>query len=338
MTSSYDIAIVGQGLAGTLMAFELQQAGKKIIVIDQKHQGAATKVAAGLINPITGRRIVKSENIDTLLPIAKATYKALEQDLDISIWQDLNILWSLSSVKEENDWYNRAHQAGLSDYILAQADTQDILPFVKNSPHFGEVTHAAQVNIRLLIETFAQKLKNEGRLLEETFDFNALTIRPENCIYKDIAINKIIFCEGHQARFNPLFPELPLQVAKGEALLINAPDLPSQRVYKHNISICPLPNNSFWVGSNYEWNPTDNTPTNHIRDTFETQLNDFLNVPYSVLEHNAAIRPSTKDRKLIMLQHNEFSNIFLFNGLGTKGTSLAPYWVKHFIAANAISA
>jgi glycine oxidase len=328
-----DFLIIGQGLAGTLLAYELMQSGNDVQVIDNQHFEAATAVAGGLINPITGRRIVKTEQIDELLPFAKATYQSLEKYLNIKLWQEQKVLWSLSTIKEENDWYVRASQVGIKDYVVAEPELKDILTKVKNITSFGEVRHAAQVNISLLISAFAKKLLSENRLLLEKFDFDALTIQADCIIYKNIKAKKIIFCEGHRGRFNPLFQGLNFAVAKGEALIIKAEDLPNDRVLKNNITVCPLPDGAFWVGSNYEWNPSDCQPSEHIRQEFETHLDAFLNVPYQVVAHHAAIRPTMKDRQILTLIHPDFSNVAMFNGLGTKGTSLAPYWAAHFAKA-----
>jgi glycine/D-amino acid oxidase-like deaminating enzyme len=48
-------------------------------------------------------------------------------------------------------------------------------------------------------------------------------------------------------------------------------------------------------------------------------------VPYTVLGQQAGIRPSGKDRRPIMGLHPRHPALGLFNGLGTKGCSLAPY-------------
>jgi glycine/D-amino acid oxidase-like deaminating enzyme len=327
-----DFLIVGQGLAGTLIAYELLQQKKAIYIIDNQHFEAASKVAAGLINPITGRRIVKSEQIDELLPTAKATYQALEKYLDISIWHERNILWALSNIKEENDWYSRAIQPGISDYIIENPDNQTFLTKVKAIKSFGEVQHSAQVDISLLISAFAKKLLSQNQLSQNIFDYNKLIINEKGIIYEGIAAKNIIFCEGQLGRFNPFFQETPFAVAKGEALIIKADDLPKEKIIKGNITICPLPDNTFWVGSNYEWNPKNSKPTVALHNEFVRLLDELLNVSYEIIEHKAAIRPSTKNRKIIFEKHNTHHNLFIFNGLGTKGTSLAPYWTKHCVA------
>ena len=55
-----DYIIVGQGIAGSCLAFELLERGAKIEIFDESWRDAACLVAAGVINPITGKRLVKS--------------------------------------------------------------------------------------------------------------------------------------------------------------------------------------------------------------------------------------------------------------------------------------
>jgi 2-polyprenyl-6-methoxyphenol hydroxylase-like FAD-dependent oxidoreductase len=65
-----DFIIVGQGAAGTFLSWYLLKEGFDIIVIDQVDKKAASYTAAGMINPVTGRRIVKSWMIDEIMPFA----------------------------------------------------------------------------------------------------------------------------------------------------------------------------------------------------------------------------------------------------------------------------
>ena len=51
----YDFIIVGQGLAGTLLAHDLLDSKKRILIIDKHLKASASKVAGGLMNPISVR-------------------------------------------------------------------------------------------------------------------------------------------------------------------------------------------------------------------------------------------------------------------------------------------
>jgi glycine/D-amino acid oxidase-like deaminating enzyme len=56
-----------------------------------------------------------------------------------------------------------------------------------------------------------------------------------------------------------------------------------------------------------------------------------LNIPYTIMDHQAAIRPTIKDRRPVLGTHPEYANLILFNGLGTKGASLGPYWTSEMV-------
>lgn len=87
-----DYLIVGQGIAGTMLSYYLLQQGSTVIVIDQYNPFSASQIASGVINPITGRRFVRTWMIETLMPFAAFTYKCLEKELNISILQQAQLL------------------------------------------------------------------------------------------------------------------------------------------------------------------------------------------------------------------------------------------------------
>ena len=73
--NSSKILIVGQGLAGTVLGWSLDRAGIDWRMIDAGHENAASCVAAGVINPVTGLRWVKTWRVDELWPEAKRFYQ-----------------------------------------------------------------------------------------------------------------------------------------------------------------------------------------------------------------------------------------------------------------------
>jgi glycine oxidase len=318
--------IVGQGLAGTLLAHLLLEQGKNVQVYDAGHQEAASLVAAGAINPVTGRRIVKSWMIDELLPEAQAQYQRLEQLLGISIYHERNINWVFSTPKEENEFNLRSALPGITPYVEANVDASEWQPVVRKAYSFGELTQTAQVDLPLLITTFRQYLKEKNILIEENIDGVKFLDKYKN------SNTKIIFCEGEKARFNPLWADYPFVVAKGEVLLIRFEEKYSfSKILKDNISIIPLNNTLYWVGSNYEWTPPHPYPTEAGKNYLLEELQKLITIPFEVVAHQAAIRPSTKDRRPFVGVHPEHPNCFILNGLGTKGTSLAPYWARYLV-------
>ena len=78
---SKDYIIVGQGIAGTVLAQTLLKQGKSVIIIDKKELSKASKIAAGLYNPVVFKRLVKSWMADDLVPFMDTFYTDAEKEI-----------------------------------------------------------------------------------------------------------------------------------------------------------------------------------------------------------------------------------------------------------------
>ena len=56
----------------------------------------------------------------------------------------------------------------------------------------------------------------------------------------------------------------------------------------------------------------------------------FFKKPYKIVDQEAGIRPATLDRRPFLGVHPEFERLLMFNGFGTKGVSLMPYFSVKF--------
>ncbi|MEM6963594.1 MAG: FAD-dependent oxidoreductase [Bacteroidota bacterium] len=327
-----DYIIVGQGLTGTLLAHSLLEKGKTINLVDNHHVGAASKVAAGVINPVTGRRFVKSWLVDELIPFAKTTYQKLEQQLGVKFFHQKNILRVLFSIKDENKWLEKTADPTVSKYLLDTASIGNYLGKIDTHAGIGETQHTAQVNMKLLLEASRIYFEQRGLLTTEKLDYDELKEKEGQVSYKGINAKKVIFCEGQQGRQNPWFGNLPFEVAKGEVLLVKIPTAHFEKMLKHSLFIIPLQNDLYWVGSTYDWDCPDDLPTEEAKQLLIHKLKKVLKVPFEVVDHLAAIRPATFDRRPFVGFHPEKKYLGIINGMGTKGASLAPYFVNQFVA------
>ncbi len=323
-----DFIIVGQGLAGTLLAHQLLKNDKRILVFDPGKENAATHVAAGIINPVTGRRYVKSWRIDELLPFAKKTYLELEQLLDISIYHPRQIIRTLFNAREENDWLLRTAEPGYIPYLSDSSELGEYEASTEPAYNYGEIRHSAQVNISKLSTSFGEMLSQKGMLKRDAFDFNELVFE-DKLLYKGYHAKMIVFCEGSQAVNNPFFNYLPFRGAKGEVLIVKIQNAEFEKILKHRIFIVPLENDTYWIGSTYDWNYENELPTQKGAEYLTERLSEVLKLPFEIIRHVAAIRPTVKDRRPFLGVHPDFPRLGIFNGLGTKGASLGPYWAKH---------
>jgi glycine oxidase len=331
-----DYIIVGQGLAGTLLAHQLMAAGQKVLIIDNNTEGASSKIAAGVINPVTGRRIVKSWRIDDILPFAKSLYQDIEKQYNISIWKDYTFIRTFKNADDENEWLLRSQWDAYQPFCNPEADPLKagsvfegkIKPFYG----FGEIKQAAQIDMPVLIAYFQQKWLSEGILIHEALDCDDLILKEGRITYKNILASKIIFCEGAKGVDNSFFGWLPFNIDKGELLIVRIPNAGFNKIFKNNISIVPLKEKDvYWVGATNEWNSPDDKPTEAKKQLIINELHEILTIPFEVIDHKAALRPTVKDRRPFIGLHPIFPQLAIFNGFGTKGASLIPFWANHFV-------
>ena len=321
-----DFIIVGQGLAGSLLAHFLHQKGQQLLVIDPGQENTASRVAAGIINPITGRRYVKSWRIDDLVPFARQTYRELEALLGIPLFQSRHILRALHNPTEQNHWMSRLGDPGYEQFMLPEADPGIWTALIHPIYAFGEAIQAGQVNLKSLLNNFRPWLHKNHQLEEDQFDYEELD-RSNNLLkYRHWTARAIIFCEGYQSKNNPYFGNLPYEGAKGEVLHISIPGPQPDKLLRHHFFLVPMEDGTYWAGSNYIWRYENDAPSPENKAWLIGQLQKILAVPYEIVAHKAAIRPTVKDRRPLLGVHPDFSNVFIFNGLGTKGASQGPFF------------
>ena len=68
MTHQVDYIIVGQGIAGSVLAWFLHKAGKNVKIIDDAASSAAWRVSLGVCNPITGKNFVTTWKARVVFP------------------------------------------------------------------------------------------------------------------------------------------------------------------------------------------------------------------------------------------------------------------------------
>jgi glycine/D-amino acid oxidase-like deaminating enzyme len=85
------------------------------------------------------------------------------------------------------------------------------------------------------------------------------------------------------------------------------------------------------VGSSYEWDFENDLPTAAFRERTINHLKRWLKLPFAVIDHRAAVRPATLERRPFIGFHPVHKKIGILNGLGTKGCSLSPFWASQFV-------
>lgn len=319
-----DYIIVGQGLCGSLLSWNLIKAGKRVLVIDEAMPFSASKVASGVINPVTGRRIVRTWEIEQLMPFAVTAYTELGIDIAEQLIRQCNILDFHATPQMKMAFAERLPQE--AEYLRIPTNISQWENYFNLAFGIGEINPCWLIHLNTLLQEWRKKLIASDALLAEKFEWNDCKIHSDQVEYKSVQAAKIIFCEGSAGFSNPYFRHLPYAFNKGQAIIASIPDLPSSHIFKQGISIVPWKEGLFWVGSNYEWNYTHLNPEAIFREKTTTQLNQWLKIPFEIVDHIASERPANMERRPFVGLHPLHTSVGLLNGMGTKGCSLAPYF------------
>jgi len=322
-----EFLIIGQGLCGTWLSYWLHKAKRSFLVIDNNQLGTSSRIAAGIINPVTGRRLVKAWMIDELLPGIKKSYTELGNDLNITAISHRNIIDFFPDPFMKESFLKRVFEN--CGYLHLSENPLSFHTYFNYEFGYGEIGPAYTAHLETILPAWNAYLKLNNCLIEEDFVLSGLEVSEKEIRYKDIKTEKLIFCDGAAISDNPWFGHLPFAFNKGEILIIEVPGLPVNHVYKKGLFLAPIAEtNLFWAGSGYSWNFSDVNPTAEFRNKTEKQLNNWLKVPFKIVDHKASLRPATIERRPFVGMHPVKKNIGILNGMGTKGCSLAPYFAK----------
>ena len=320
-----DVLIVGQGIAGSVLALTLIKQGKKIGMISNTHLSNSSKIAAGIWNPIVFKRLTHSWMANELLPTLVEFYSWAENLLHKEFLQKRFIIKDLSNPQEEQFWKNKTLEN--SGYLDATVYDNFELDECSHLKKYSRVLKAGNINLPVFLNATQEHIERHELFLNETFNYELLANYQEAVTYKNITAKQIVFCEGHLVKHNPFFNYIPLKSAKGEILTIHAPHFKWQHdIVNKGLFILPIGDHHYRIGATYEWNELTDAPTDIRKKELCDKLEKIITSKYTIIKHDAGVRPSSIDRRPIIGAHPFINNYFVFNGLGTKGVMLAPYF------------
>ena len=326
-----DFIIVGRGLAAGVIAHTLHEEKISFKIFGDPILSNCSKVAAGIWNPIVFKRLTKSWLADDIVPFLNTFYTNCEQRVNSKLITQRQLLKPFTEEQEKTLWLKKAGLE-LGEFLdgTIYDNTFPELTHCKISNQFGVVKQSGNLNMPEFLRTTDLFFKDQ--LLEEIFDHASLEINSDFVSYKNIKAKNIIFCEGYLVKNNPLFNWIPLKPAKGEVLTISAPELKlKDQILNKNGFIMDLENGTYKLGATYEWQELTEEPTKKGLTELTDKLLQLITCNYTITKHEAGVRPSSVDRRPIIGSHPKHTNLYVFNGLGTKGVMLAPYFAKKFV-------
>jgi glycine/D-amino acid oxidase-like deaminating enzyme len=187
------------------------------------------------------------------------------------------------------------------------------------------LNHSGYVDVKRWLGSAREALIDAGSYKDEPFVFDRLNVADSTIQYEGVEASAIIFCEGIHATKNPYFSWLPLKPLKGEVLEVELSER-LKMIFNRGVYVVPAGQSLFCVGATYENQNLSEEVTDAARAGLEERLRELIKIPYQVINQNWGIRPVVVDRKPLLGGHPDHKNVIIFNGLGTKGVSLAPYY------------
>ncbi|QCR24401.1 FAD-binding oxidoreductase [Pontibacter sp. SGAir0037] len=328
----YDFIVVGHGLAGAILAYTLRKKGHQVMVIDEPKPNSASNVAAGLLNPLAGKRFAKSWMADEFIPFADAFYDELERRFQKPLFYHKPIYKIFSSIEEQNNWMAKSAGGGWGDYIQDTYTQSKGEPAVHDENGGIMIGRGGYLQVSEMLFLLAQELQELGLLLPERFEMTHLQLDKEGVRYKHLVAKHLVFCEGYQVIHNPYFKWLPLQPTKGEVLEVKADNFAPECIYNKAVYVVPVGEGRFKIGATYNWRQPDEQVSREGEQELTERFEQITSHTYSVLEHWAGIRPAVRDRRPLVGVHPEHAQLSIFNGMGSKGVMMAPYLADHYAA------
>ena len=353
VSSPLDYLIIGHGLAGAVLTHTLAEAGARLLVLDAPNSESASRVAAGLVNPLAGRRFALTWRAAELLPAAAAFYRAVEAQLGGGPWWHERPIWKFfNSVEDANAGLARVG----SPFITAAVPPTQTAAL--HAPLGGlELGGGGFLQTDPFLDALAAHRRARGEWRGEAVDLNRLEAGrtpgsrseaeilaasdPEvraPLVYRladgtTVTARRVVFCEGAAAEHNPLWRWLPLAPNNGQVLDVTLPPtgLPPDVVLNAGAYAVPQPGRpgAYRLGATYDWGTAPPEPTEAGRADLLGRLARFSSAPAVVTGHRAARRPAVRDRRPLIGFHPADARLVLFNGLGSKGVGLAPGLAAH---------
>lgn len=331
-----DAIILGHGLAGATLAWHLHWRGWRVMMVDRDEPVTSSKVAAGIVAPISGRRVARSWRVDEFLPAALEFYRRTAAETGADHYHPVPYVRLLRTADEQRRWQEKKDDPAFQKLLTSPQPQPLVDEHQFHYPGAGMEMHGAWLDVRAWLAASQKHLRQREAWLSASVPPDAVTADIDSVTVhapQTITARYLIFCQGWEAAANPFFPWLRWKSAKGEILTLHSPVLREHRILNCGGWLLPLGRDGlFRAGSTYTWDDFTTVPTAAARAEIESRLHRLLRVPFTITGQDAAIRPIINESKAIIGLHPVHRRLAFFNGLGSKGVLHAPFFAAQLAA------
>ncbi|MGB0738581.1 MAG: FAD-dependent oxidoreductase [Planctomycetaceae bacterium] len=316
--------IVGGGLAGTVLAWRCFQRGERVTLLYSSKRAAASSVAAGLMMPISGRWMKLDPDYPNLLEVAQQFYVDVQETLESVLFESIEI---------QRKFYDESERALFeTERYRKLRELVEVLP-----DGSGFLMPGARLNVPRFLSASRRWFSESGCVIEATLSAETpIEFAPEEVRIPSLGLTsrRVFFCTGAHDSLQDLFPGVPNHPVHGEILRIRLPEK-----LECDTSVCrhwvtPVHSGEeettvfdYLVGATFDREHPGQGPTRDGSLLLLRSAADLLQLPLGsdhVMEHQWGIRAAMKNRRVLIQRHRTYPQAAALNGLGSRGSLLAP--------------
>lgn len=317
------IRIIGQGLAGSTLGLLLHDLGYKVFIYDNGYKSSSSRIAAGMWNPLSFVNLKRSWMADQLLPELEPTYNRLEEMLGVSFFHPMPLLRIFPDAGAANQWEEKSLHPEVEPYIDSITSISATSKYLEQPFGSGFVKGAGWLNVPVYLD--AARLFFRSLHLFEEREIGSKEMRDwlEQGDY-------VIQCTGWKPAEGSFWNDVPIHTNKGQVLTLRIDEMDEGYMSNFGKFLIPMGQGLYRAGSTYEHGALDIFPTSRASE-ITSDVEGTVKSVFTVVDHKAGFRPTTIDRQPVLGMHDHYPALGIFNGFGSRGVMLIPFFAKHFI-------
>lgn len=325
-----EVLVIGGGISGLALAHALETAGIDFMLAQAPVRNHASVIAAGLINPVTGRRYSEQKHLSMFMEAANACYDWYAAMCGQTFSRPIPIVRIHRSADAVAMWQQIRYDSSTLTSTLADSDWPE-LPIDRT---FGgvQIKGGMIIDTGKLYDAGMGWLANHQKLYHHYIQYSDIKIFDTHFQTPAGDFRHLIQADGMDAAESPWWKEIPFRRNRGEILMVRIPDMKEDLVSIRDCILVPQGDNLFWVGAYNTWDQLPPVPTEAGKAFLENDLKEMLTAPYELVNHICGVRPTVRDRTPVSGTHPQHRHLHLLNGMGTKGYSMAPWHAQNLVA------
>jgi glycine/D-amino acid oxidase-like deaminating enzyme len=325
-----DFLIIGQGIAGSNLALHLIRAGKSVHVIDNNRQDSSSRVAAGLFNPITGRKMVKTWKAELTFPYLTTFYRQIQKQFRANFFHEIGIYRPFFNAEEQNDWWGKADDEHYRPFIRKINSSSCEVNGISDPNGGISLNTSGYVDTQEFLDKTREYLEKTRSYESNWLSINGLHKGEEGWDCGNTSYRHVVLCDGFGDFSRHFFSFLPFNINQGSIFKAQV-EYPLKFILNRGGWMIPTSGSEAKIGATYNHGLDEASKADEAKQYLEQKISIIYSGKIQFQEQRVGIRPATKDRRPFIGEHPTLRNLYIFNGFGSKAVSLTPFYAKQMV-------